>query len=404
MPWRPRVDEDKKRRWTGRIAFAAGGAGLLAFARKHAIGKQIGLSHADAVRAEREEAPQDSEPQHDREADSAAAAPATQSRKEKPAPAEDGDNGSGLAHTPRKIGKFKLPGVVRMLIASYNAWNNDQASRRGAALAYYTLFALGPILMVAIAIAGAVFGQQAARGEIVGQVEQLIGPQGAQALQTIIAGAYHTNAGKTSTIIGMVTLSLAAIGAFLELQTGLNVIWRVKQAEHLRTLAMIWNVVLKRLRSIGLLVAVGFLLMVSLIISAGLHALGGWAGRTLTIAPLLLTVASLGVSLLIITLLFAAIYRILPDVNLTWRDVWTGALITAVLFELGKEAIGLYLGHSSTASAYGAAGSLVVLMVWVYYSAQIMLFGAEFSRVYTLARRKKRPTPEPHAQPRSGPK
>ena len=288
-----------------------------------------------------------------------------------------------------------------MAIVAYNAWDADQCGRRGAALAYYTLFAIGPILLVTIAIAGAVFGPQAARGEIVGQVRTLIGDEGAQALQTILAGAYQTSGARLSTIVGSVTLTLAAIGAFLELQTALNVIWRVqqRQGKKLRMLQMIWQVVLKRLRSFGLLVGLGFLLTVSLVVSSGLHALGGWAGRTLTIAPGLLTGASLVVSLAIITLLFALIYAILPDVQLGWRDVWMGGLITAVLFEIGKEAIGLYLGHSSMTSAYGAAGSLVVMMVWVYYSAQIALFGAEFSRVYTLCRRK-RPRPEPIATPR----
>ncbi len=208
-----------------RAAFAASSAALLAYARKHPVGKEMGVSHAEQARAARDGK------DHDERRE--ARAPAEKPRKENPVAKPEETGEGALASAPRKIGKFKVPGFVRMLIASYNAWNNDQASRRGAALAYYTLFALGPIIMVVIAIAGAVFGEQAARGEIVGQVEQMVGPQGAQALQTIIAGAYHTNAGKTSTIIGMVTLSLAAIGAFLELQTALNVIWRVKQAKNL---------------------------------------------------------------------------------------------------------------------------------------------------------------------------
>ena len=280
-----------------------------------------------------------------------------------------------------------------MAVAAFKSWSKDQVPRRGAALAYYALFAIGPVLVVAIAIAGAVFGAEAARGEIVAQIDQLIGSDGARAVQDVLAAAGRNTRG--ATIGGVLTLMVAATGAFLELQAALNTIWRVRQKpkRKLKALAAVWDLVWKRAKSLGLVVSLGFLLLVSLAASAALSAFGGWLGRTTSIAPALLDAFNILLSLGFVTTLFALIFRILPDVQLRWRDVWVGALITAGLFTLGKELIGLYLGKSSTASAYGAAGSLVVLLLWVYYSAQLVLLGAEFTRVYPLSRRRA-PRPE----------
>ena len=286
-----------------------------------------------------------------------------------------------------------------MAMTAAKAWQDDSIPRLGAALAYYTLFAMGPMLVIVIAVAGTVFGPEAARGEIVRQLDGLIGRGGAQAVQNVLAQSGPDNGSGLATVIGLITFVIAATGAFLELQNALNTIWRVKPKpkQQQKFIGSIAGFVLKRLRSFGLVVSIGFVLMVSLAVSAGLNAVDGWLQRNLPAGEVILTILNFVISIGVITLLFAAVYRILPDVHLEWSDVWTGAFITALLFTIGKEAIGAYLGQSAPASTFGAAGSVVVLMVWVYYSAQIVLFGAEFSRVY-LRMRHHRPAPEPHAE------
>jgi membrane protein len=258
-------------------------------------------------------------------------------------------------------------------------WWNDNVPRMGAALAYYTLFSLAPILIVAIAVAGLAFGPEAVRGEIVGQIEGLVGRDGAQAVQAMLEGAGKPSSSIPATIIGVITFFLGATGAFLELQTALDAIWRVKpkvRGSFLRDL------VLQRLISFGLVVGVGFLLLTSLLVSAGLAALDKYMGHAYPGVAVLLQAVNVVVSLGVITLLFAMIYKVLPDVKLAWRDVWVGALVTAGLFTIGKFLIGLYLGTSGLASTYGAAGSVLVVLVWVYYSSQLILLGAEFTRAY----------------------
>jgi membrane protein len=275
-----------------------------------------------------------------------------------------------------------------------SAWWDDDVPRLGASLAYYTLFALAPILLVAIAVAGLAFGAESVRGAVVGQLEQLVGPDGAKAIQALLQGASQRQAGIVATIVGSVTFVLAATGAFLELQAALNTIWRVKPNPSVNIRAFF----LDRLRSFGLVVAIGFLLLVSLAVSAGLAAFGAWLDRWAPGAPLVLNALNVLLSLAVTTALFAMLLRFVPDVELRWRDVGTGALVTAILFTCGQQAIGLYLGHSGTASSYGAAGSVIVLLLWVYYSSQIVLLGAEFTRAYadhhgTL------PKPQPFAEP-----
>ena len=255
--------------------------------------------------------------------------------------------------------------------------------RLGASLAYYALFSLAPVLFIAIAIAGMVFGREAVRGELVGQIDALIGREGAGAVQGMLQSAARPGAGTLAVIIGTGTLIVAALGAFLELQHALNKIFKVRTDNPKRRSKTFLLALLKhRAKAFGMILAIGFLLLVSLTVSAAIAAASAWLESGSVGAPGLWQAANLLVSLGVITLLFALIFRFLPDVRLRWRDVWVGALATALLFTAGKLLIGLYLGHSTVASAYGAAGSLVVLLLWVYYSSQIVLLGAEFTRVY----------------------
>jgi membrane protein len=268
--------------------------------------------------------------------------------------------------------------ILRVFGSALQAWWDDDALRLGASLAYYTLFAIAPILLVATAIAGLAFGADAVRGEVVGQLESLIGLEGAHAVQSLLEGASQRRTGVLATLFGSVTFVVAATGAFLELQTALNTIWRVKPNPRINLHAFL----LDRVRSFGLVVAIGFLLMVSLAVTAAVAALNGWISRYATSGPLVWMGVSMFVSLIVTTVLFTLLLRFLPDVRLRWHDVSVGGLVTAVLFTFGQQIIGLYLGQSSTASSYGAAGSVIILLLWVYYSCQIVLFGAEFTRSY----------------------
>ena len=288
---------------------------------------------------------------------------------------------------------MRVPLILRLFGTAVQAWWDDNAPRLGASLAYYTLFAIAPILLVAIAIAGFFFGAEAVRGEIVGQIDELVGREGAQAVQSLLVGASQQRAGLLATVLGSITFVLASTGAFLELQAALNTIWRVKPRPGVNIVAFLMD----RLRSFGLVIAIGFLLLVSLAVSAALAALADWLNRRAPGVPLLWGVVNVLVSLGVITVLFAMLYRFLPDVHLRWRDVWIGAFATAILFTIGKQLIGLYLGQSSTASSYGAAGSVVVLLLWVYYSSQIVLLGAEFTRVYAH-REGSKPPPQSFAE------
>lgn len=287
---------------------------------------------------------------------------------------------------------MRTPVVLRLFFSAARAWWDDDCTRLGASLAFYTLFAIAPVLLVATAIAGMVFGAEAVRGEIVGQLDHLVGHDGAHAVQSLLEGASQRRAGLVATIIGGITFLVAATGAFLELQVALNTIWRVKPRPigHLRAF------VVDRLRSFGLVVAIGFLLLVSLSVTAALAALNTWLFDLSASSSSLWKAVSAFVSLVVTTGLFALLFRFLPDVRLRWRDVTTGAAVTAVLFTLGQQAIGFYLGQSEIATTYGAAGSMMVLLLWVYYSCQILLFGAEFTRVYVQSRGP-RPRPEEFA-------
>ena len=283
--------------------------------------------------------------------------------------------------------------ILSVFGSAIKAWWDDDAPRLGAALAYYTLFAIAPILLVATAVAGMVFGPEAVRGEIVDQLDQLIGREGARAVQGLLEGASQRRTGVLATVVGGITFIIAATGAFLELQCALNTIWRVKPKSggHLRVF------LLDRVRSFGLVVAIGFLLMVSLAVTAALAAFNEWLARLSPSVPLVWSAVNALGSVAVATVLFSLLFRFLPDVRLGWRDVTTGALVTAVLFTIGQQLIGLYLGQSGVSSSYGAAGSVMILLLWVYYSCQILLLGAEFTRVYAQ-RLGRRPRPESFAE------
>jgi membrane protein len=258
------------------------------------------------------------------------------------------------------------------------AWWDDDCTRLGASLSFYTLFAIAPVLLVATSIAGLVFGAEAVRGEIVGQLDHLVGREGALAVQSLLEGAAHRPAGIFATVIGSVTFLIASTGAFLELQVAFNTIWRVKPRAH----GHLYAFVMDRVRSFGLVVAIGFLLLVSLIVTAALSALNDWLFNLSPANALLGNILNTLVSIVVTSGLFAMLLRFLPDVRLRWRDVTTGAVVTAVLFTAGQQLIGLYLGQSTIATMYGAAASMMILLLWVYYSCQILLFGAEFTRVW----------------------
>jgi membrane protein len=271
-----------------------------------------------------------------------------------------------------------------------NEWINDRASRKGAALAFYTVFSLAPILILSIAIAGLFFGKEAASGEIYGQVADLLGADAAKAVQAMIQNASKPGAGIIATIIGMVTLFLGATTALAELKDGLDQIWRAPPEKT----SGFWYFLRKRLLSVGLILSLGFLLLVSLVLSAIVSAMArrwGPVDATATVLQAVNFLFSFG----LVTLLFAMIYKILPAVRIAWRDVIVGSVITALLFSIGKMAIGLYLGNSAVASTYGAAGSVILVLIWVYYSAQIFLLGAEFTKIYAHKYGSKRGTPHP---------
>jgi len=267
----------------------------------------------------------------------------------------------------------------QMIKLAVKAWVDDYAPSMGAALSYYTLFSLAPMLIIVIAVAGMVFGQEAAQGQIVAQLRGIMGQEGAVAVEGMLKAAREPAKGVVATIVGIALLLLGATAIFAELQSALDRIWRVPAQQRV---SGIWQLLRTRFLSFGLVLGLGFLLMVSLVVSAALAALGKWWGGWFDGGDVFLEILNFAISFGIFTLLFAMIYKIMPRATIPWRDVWTGAGVTALLFTIGKVLIGLYLGKSSLASGFGAAGSLVLLIAWIYYSAQIFLFGAEYTWVY----------------------
>src|SRR3954469_79562 len=259
-----------------------------------------------------------------------------------------------------------------------SSWSADYAPSMGAALSYYTLFSIAPLLLIVISIAGMVFGPDAARGEIYDQLRDLMGPQGAAAIEKLLQNVNRPREGAIAATIGVAVLLLGASSVFGELQNDLDRIWRAPA----QLKSGLWNILRTRLLSFGMILGIAFLLMVSLVVSAALSALSKWWGPAFAGWQVVAHSVDTAVSFGLMTIVFAMIYKVMPRVRIQWRDVWIGAAVTALLFAVGKLLIGLYLGRSSVASGFGAAGSLVVVMVWVYYSAQIFLLGAEFTRAY----------------------
>jgi membrane protein len=261
------------------------------------------------------------------------------------------------------------------------AWLSHNASSLGAALAFYTLFSIAPILVIAMAVSGYVFGPSVAETHVLDQMRGLLGDAGAKAMQSLLASAHQSGLKGFAAAIGVVTLLVGATSVFGELQNTLDYIWKTPQKDSIAW----WRILRSRVLSVGLILGVGFLLLVSLITSAALAALGAWLGTFMVQWSVILPALDLVLSLGLTTVLFAMIYKYVPREDIGWGDVWIGGLVTACLFSVGKLLIGLYLGRSSLSSAYGAAGSIMVLLLWIYYSAQIFLLGAEFTHVYTYA-------------------
>jgi membrane protein len=270
-------------------------------------------------------------------------------------------------------------GILEIFKEAFAEWSEDKASRLAAALSYYSAISLAPLLIVILGIAGLFFGREAAAGQVSAQIKGVVGQQSAQVIEEIIANAYKPATGIVSTVVGGIILLLGASGVFGALQDGLNTVWEVKPKPGRGLVGIIKD----RFLSLTMVLGVGFLLLISLALSAALSALGKYLGGVLPLPAIVLEIINFVISVGVITLLFALIFKALPDVDIAWTDVWIGAGITALLFTIGKFAIGLYLGRSSVGSAYGAAGSLVVILIWIYYSAQILFFGAELTQVYT---------------------
>ncbi len=270
--------------------------------------------------------------------------------------------------------------MKKIMLESFKAWIDHRAASKGAALAFYTLFSMTPILVLAIAVAGYFFGEQAAQGEIIGQIQGLVGPNGAQAIQALLAAARNPVSGLMATISAVVLLVVGASSVFAELKSSLDEIWGIVRPGH----SAFFTLLRARFLSFSLVLVLAFLLLISLVFSAAIAMLERYVGNMWSGSLLILSAVSMIFSFGIIAILFAVIYKMLPDAPLSWRDVWIGAVFTALLFSLGKYGIGLYLGNSGVASSFGAAGAMIALLLWVYYSAQIFFLGAEFTRQYAL--------------------
>jgi membrane protein len=274
-----------------------------------------------------------------------------------------------------------LSRICRLLRDSVQAFIADDALSRGASISFYTITSIGPVLFIVVAIAGLVFGEDAARGAIASQLSELMGRASADLVQTALESASGKSSGILASVVGAITLLITASGVFGEMQSALNAIWKAHPKG-----TTVSRLMRARAASLGLVAALGFLLLVSLVISAILSGLSSYINAVLPFGALILQILNFVISFALISVLFAAIYKVLPDVKLYWADVLVGAVVTALLFNVGKFLIGLYLSHSAVASSYGAAGALIIIMLWIYYSAQIFLLGAEFTKIYASRR------------------
>jgi membrane protein len=265
--------------------------------------------------------------------------------------------------------------ITAIFRKTFAAWDNHEAPRLGAALAFYSILSLAPLVLIALAVLGVIFGHSNAQSELLGQAGNLLGPQGSEALKGLIEQARQPASGVFASIVGAITLLFGASGVFGELRSALNKMWDVRPANA----SGIWGTIREHFASFGMVLAVGFLLLVSLVINAALAAVGKFFGGFLPAPEPVLHAIDFAISVAGAAVLFALIFKYVPETTIDWKDVWIGAGVTAVLFTIGKFLIGLYLGKAAVGSAYGAAGSLVAVIVWVYYSAMIFLFGAEFT-------------------------
>jgi membrane protein len=279
-------------------------------------------------------------------------------------------------------GDLTLRSIWALLSAAANNWVDDHAQSMGAALAYYTMFSIAPLLLIVISVAGLMFGEVAARAEIASQLHGLMGEQGASAVQALLVSVNQPAQGLAATVVGVLLLVVGATTVFAELQDSLDRIWHAPPRPGSGGFSGLWNLLTARLLSFGMILGIGFLLTVSLVFSAGLSAVGKWWSLSFAGWQFAATVIDLTLSFVLTTGMFALIYKVMPRVRVAWNDVWFAAVMTATLFAIGKFLIGAYIGRSAVASAFGAAGSLVALLVWVYYSAQIFLLGAEVSVAY----------------------
>ena len=290
---------------------------------------------------------------------------------------------AGGARRYRKpLRSFRWCDIQALLGESFSEWTRHKAPRLGASLAFYTLLSIAPLLLLAVSVAGMVFGHKAAESDLVWQIQDLAGPAGAKAIQALLEGSQNTTHGIVATLAGLVTLLFGASGVLIELRDALNTIWEVPSPELKGNLERIKSFIKERLFSFALVLAIGFMLLVSLAVNAWIAALGSVSASFLPPYESALHVLNLIVSFLVSTALFAAIYKVMPDVRIEWRDVLLGGAVTSLLFSIGKLLIGLYLGKAGFASTYGAAASLVVFIVWVYYSGQIFFLGAEFTKAF----------------------
>jgi membrane protein len=290
---------------------------------------------------------------------------------------------------------MKLANVWRLVKAAAISWSDDYAPSMGAALAYYTTFSAAPLLLIVVSVAGLVFGAEAARGEIFSQLRGMLGEEGALAIQGLLESVSKPKEGVLATVVGVVVLLVGATTVFAELQDSLDRIWRAPVRQRSSGL---WKLLRARVLSFGMIMGIGFLLMVSLVVSAALSALGRWWAPLFGAWEITLQIVNLLVSFGLVTVIFAMIYKIMPRAKVEWRDVWIGAAVTSVLFSIGKSLIGLYIGKSGITSGFGAAGSLAVVLIWVYYSAQIFLLGAEFTWVYAHSHGSRRGIPRAGAE------
>jgi membrane protein len=286
---------------------------------------------------------------------------------------------------------MKPKGTLSLLREAWKEWNRDKAERLGAALAYYTIFSIGPVLVLVIAIVGFVLGEAAARGQIVERIEEAVGPEGAVLIEGMVKAASNPGAGTFAAIFGIVGLILGVIGIFAQLKGALNTLWGVEPPK-----AGIWAAIRSNIWPFVIVVAIGLLLLASFLVSAMLGAIDNWTGGAIPGGPILWQGVNYVVMLGVFTVMFALIYKFLPDVQIRWSDVWLGAAVTAILFMVGQLGISLYLSLANVGSPFGAASSLVIILVWIYFSAQIIFFGAELTKIN--ADRHGLPPPEPGAR------